>query len=140
MPGKTISAYTDEETAKLVAELARLEHRKPSQIAAAALAFYARLPSEAHSTLRSLETLGDAGEYDRMLREVTRAILAVGYHSSVRRMLPPIREAYPDSLGTESDILAEAVRLTSPRPKPGRRTGGSPVERADEPQPRRRAR
>ncbi|HSU17212.1 hypothetical protein [Longimicrobium sp.] len=143
MPGKTISAYTNEETARLVEHLAKVEQRKPSQIAAAALALYARLPGEAHSTLRSLEMLGDAGEYDRMLREVTRAILEVGYHSSVRRMMPRLKQVYGTSLQTEDDIMAEAVRLTSRKvrkPNSARSRSETADAQQDAPQPRRRAR
>jgi hypothetical protein len=138
MPGKTISAYTDEETARLVEHLAKVEQRKPSQIAAAALALYARLPGEAHSTLRSIETMGDAGEYDRMLREVTRAILEVGYHSAVRRLKPRLQQVYGNSLQTEDDILAEAVRLTSSSRRQSPASSDSPA--GEMPQRRRRAR
>lgn len=37
MAGKTISAYTDTETANRIAHIARIEQRKPSQIAGMAL-------------------------------------------------------------------------------------------------------
>jgi len=144
MPGKTVSAYTDEDTARLIEHIATVEHRKPSQVAAAALALYARLPSEAHSTLRSIEALGDAAEYDRMLREVTRAILEVGYHSAVRRMVPRLKEVYGDSLQTEEEIVAEAIRLTSGTDRPAIGSGRTPpaVDHAESaPAPtRRRAR
>jgi predicted transcriptional regulator len=115
MPGKTISAYTDEETAKLVADLARVEHRKPSQIAAAALAFYVRLPPEAHAALRRLEASDSEGHLNLMRREVTRAISNASYHAAIARMAPRVREIYRDRLDTMTDeeILAEAVRLTS---------------------------
>lgn len=49
MSGKTISAYTDEKTAKSVAEIASLEQRKASQIAGMALKLFVKLPPEARA-------------------------------------------------------------------------------------------
>lgn len=79
MPGKTISAYADEETAQLVERLARLEDRSPSQIAAAALALYVRLPAEAHASLRYVQAFGTPDQFVRMTREVARAMLDAEY-------------------------------------------------------------
>jgi hypothetical protein len=111
MPGKTISAYTDEETARLVAELARIEHRKASQIAAAALSFYVRLPPQAHEALRHLAAMGSSEEMNLMLREVTRVLIRSAYDASLRALGPRLQEIYGDTLQTEEDIEAEAVRL-----------------------------
>lgn len=131
MPGKTISAYTDEETAKLVADLARIESRKPSQIAAAALAFYVRLPSEAHAALRRLEATDSEGHLNLMRREVTRAISNASYDAAVERMGERVREIYGDRLNTMTDdeLLAEAVRLTT-EDRPSRRP--APIVRRSE--------
>jgi len=113
MPGKTISAYTDEETARLVEHLAKVEQRKPSQIAAAALAFYVRLPVEAHAALRRLEALESPEQLNLMRREVTRAISNASYDAAMARMSGRIRESYGGRLQSEEDILVEAVRLTT---------------------------
>ncbi|HEX6748229.1 MAG TPA: hypothetical protein VF092_13115 [Longimicrobium sp.] len=113
MPGKTISAYTDEETAKLVEHIALVEQRKPSQIAAAALAFYVRLPIEAHAALRRLEALAAPEHLTLMRREVTRAISDASFDAAMDSMAPAINERYGDRLQTEEEILAEAVRLTA---------------------------
>ena len=121
MPGKTISAYTDEETARRVAELARIEHRKASQIAAAALSFYVRLPPQAHEALRHLAAMGSAEEMNLMLREVTRALNRSAYDASLRALAPRVQETYGDTLPTEEEILAEAVRLTKRHPPEVRR-------------------
>jgi predicted transcriptional regulator len=122
MPGKTISAYTDEETAKLIAELARTENRKPSQIAAEAIALYVRLPAQVHASLRRVQGSGEPGHLNLMLREVSRAIVNASFDLTVDAMIPTLREIYGDTLQTEEEINAEAVRLTSRRQEPSRTT------------------
>lgn len=112
MAGKTISAYIDEETARLVGELAQAERRTTSQIAAEAISLYVRLPREAHATLRELG--GDATTHAAMLRNASRAILRVAYDASLERFAPSVREIYGDRLQGEEAILDEAASLTSP--------------------------
>lgn len=119
MAGKTISAYTDEGTAIMVEHVSRTEQRKPSQIAAAALAFYVRLPVEAHAALRRLEAIATPEDLNLMRREVTRAISDASYRAAVRQSAAAVREIYGDSLETDDEILAEAVRLTAAPPSPG---------------------
>lgn len=120
MPGKTISAHADEETARLVEHLARLEDRSPSQIAAAALALYVGLPAVAHASLRHVQALGTPDDYARMTREVARAMLDARHQITHRRMIDSM-EYDVSHLETEEDVLAEAVRLTTDRP-PRQRT------------------
>lgn len=120
MAGKTISAYTDEETASMVEHISKLEQRKPSQIAAAALAFYVRLPVEAHAALRRLEAIGAPEDLNLMLREVTRAISNASYNAAVRQSGPRVREQFGSALATEDDILGTAVLMSH---TPGRRPG-----------------
>ncbi|MDG2520388.1 hypothetical protein P7B02_02450 [Caulobacter segnis] len=55
----TISTHIDAEIAHRISETARLEDRKPSQITAAALRWYLRLPSSARDALRRIEASGD---------------------------------------------------------------------------------
>jgi hypothetical protein len=141
MPGKTISAYTDEETARLVGELARAERRTPSQIAAEAIALYVRLPREAHASLREIDD--DTAHRTAMIRQVTRAIIRAAYDASLEHIAPAVKEIYGDTLESEEEILAEAVRLTSSVPKgKGRRSTRAVHPEADEAEPpavRRRA-
>lgn len=111
MAGKTISAYTDEETAALVAELARVEQRTPSQIASAALKLYARLPPRAHDSLRRLEANGAPEDFNLMLREITRAISNASFDAASRKIGSAFADAYGDDLHTDEEIEAEAVRL-----------------------------
>jgi hypothetical protein len=141
MVGKTISAYTDAETASLVESLSRVEQRKPAQIASAALAFYVRLPAEAHAALRRLEANGTPEDLNLMRREVIRAISNASYDAAVRQSAPRVREMYGDALQSEDEILQEAVRLTATPRSPGLLRvaedripyGESPPERSGEP-------
>ena len=119
MAGKTISAYTDAETASMVEQIARVEQRKPAQIAAAALAFYVRLPAEAQAALRRLEAIGAPEDLNLMRREVTRAISNASYNAAVRQSAPRVRELYGDAVQSEDEILQEAVRLTATQRSPG---------------------
>lgn len=131
MPGKTISAYTDEETARLVGELARAERRTPSQIAAEAIALYVRLPREAHASLREIDS--DPPQHAAMIRQVTRAIIKTAYDASLERIAPTVKEIYGETLQSEEEILAEAVRLTSSSSKgKGRRSTGALRTEADD--------
>jgi hypothetical protein len=131
VPGKTISAYTDEETARLVGDLARVERRTASQVAAEAIALYVRLPREAHAALREID--GDPSPHAAMIRQVTRAIIKAAYDASLARMAPAVKEIYGDTLQSEEDILAEAIRLTSASSKgKGRRSTGAVRTEADD--------
>jgi len=140
MAGKTISAYTDEETARLVGQLAKVEHRTPSQIAAAALGFYVRLPPQAHAALRELAAMDSPEDMNLMLREVTRAINRSAYDAALRTAAPQVREKYGDTLRTEEDIEAEAVRLTARRPPEVRRRTVHPSTRVADSEARPRSR
>lgn len=124
MPGKTISAYADEETAQLVERLARLEDRSPSQIAAAALALYVRLPAEAHASLRYVQAFGTPDQLARMTREVARAMLLARHEISHQRFVDSVEVDGAEHLQTEEDIIAEAVRATTPRRQETRRRPG----------------
>lgn len=121
MPGKTISAHADEETAKLVERLARLEDRSPSQIAAAALALYVRLPAVAHDSLRYVLAEGTEDDYARMTREIARAMLDAKYEISYQQVLDTM-QVDGERVLSEEEILAEAVRETAPPPPAIRRT------------------
>lgn len=134
MPGKTISAYTDEETAQLVAELARVEHRKPSQIAAEAIALYVRLSTQVHASLRHVRGSSEPGRLDLVLREVSRAIVNASYDLVMDEMAPHMRDLYGGGLQTEEEIDAEAMRLAPSRAPGAQRTrkpGGATRKAAD---------
>lgn len=115
MPGKTISAYADAETARRVEALARIEDRAPSQIAAAALRFYLRLPPDAHDAIRQVEALGDAHDVEALVETMTRDLLKARSEVSLRKMADAMADrGIGAELDDEAAIEAEAVRLTRP--------------------------
>lgn len=119
MAGKTVSAHVSEEIVRRIEQIAQLEARPVSQIVAAAVAFYTRLPAEAHQSLRTLEAFGGEAALDAVTRGVARAIVAAAFDLTTHRVAAAIPEHIVAGLDTEEDILAAAVRLTAaPTPAP----------------------
>ena len=112
MAGKTISAYTDAQTASHVAQLAKLEHRPQAQIAGLALKFFVRLPKEAHDALRQIEALGSSADLEEISREITRVLLHTQYEVAQRQIIDQMQIENLDQLESEDDILDAAVDLT----------------------------
>jgi predicted transcriptional regulator len=106
----TLSAHTDDATASRVSEMAKLEDRTPSQITAAAVRWYVRLPASARDALRRIETQGDVA-IEEAAWAAGRALLDKEFDAVLDRGLrayrPPLA---PDA--SEGEILAEAVRIT----------------------------
>ena len=109
----TLSAHTDETTAARVAAMARLEDRTPSQITAAALRWYVRLPLSARDALRRIEAEGEPG-MEEAAWAVGRALLDRQYENILDRGLANYTTKL-SSDASEEEILAEAVRLTRVR-------------------------
>ncbi|MDO8378319.1 hypothetical protein [Phenylobacterium sp.] len=110
----TLSSHVDQLTAQRMAETAKLEDRKTSQITAAALRWYLSLSSGARDALRRIEALGET-EVQAASWAVSRALLDREY----RTVVPAGMAKAEPRLGpdpTEDEIMAEAVRLTSRRP------------------------
>ncbi len=110
----TLSSHVAELTARRIAETAKLEDRKTSQITAAALRWYLSLSSGARDTLRRIEALGET-EVQAASWAVSRALLDREYRTVLQAGMT---KAEP-RLGpnpSEDEIMAEAVRLTSRRP------------------------
>ena len=106
----TLSAHTDEATAARVSDMARLEDRTTSQITAAAVRWYVRLPASARDALRRIETQGDQA-IDEAAWAAGRALLDRQYDDALRVGLGRV----PSTLSanaSEADILSEAVRIT----------------------------
>ncbi|MGH7719807.1 MAG: hypothetical protein ACREON_13315 [Gemmatimonadaceae bacterium] len=128
MAGKTVSAYANEYTARRVEHVARVQERPVSQIASAALAFYVRLPAEAHAAIRAIEAHGGQEAIERVTRDVARCLLDAEYevaHRRVAEALQPGKQG--DLLRTEEDVMDEAVRLSASvreRPRGRARAGG----------------
>lgn len=109
----TLSAHTDEITASRVSEMAKLEDRTPSQITAAAVRWYVRLPASARDALRRIEAQGD-----RAIEEAAwaagRALLDKEYEEVLGRGLANYAPALATD-ASEDEILSEAVQITRRR-------------------------
>ena len=110
MAARTISAYADEETARIVERIAQLEDRSPAQIAAAALRFYVHLPAEAHAAFRRIEKVGTIEDMDALAREITRKTVDAEWEVAHRQFVAEMK--VEDGPADEDSILAEAVRQT----------------------------
>src|SRR5690242_15776492 len=106
----TLSAHADAATASKVSDMAKLEDRTPSQITAAAVRWYVRLPASARDALRRIEARGD-----RAIEEAAwaagRALLDKEYEELLDRGLAGSASALAET-ASEDEILAEAVRIT----------------------------
>jgi hypothetical protein len=109
----TLSAHTDEDTASRVGEMAKLEDRTSSQITAAAVRWYVRLPASAREALRRIEAQGDRA-IDEAAWAAGRALLDKEYEAVLERGLANYRPALPAG-ASEDDMLAEALRITRRR-------------------------
>ena len=117
MAGKTVSAHVSEEVVRRIEQIARLEARPVSQVVAAALAFYTRLPADAHQSLRTVEALGGEAALDAAVYRVARDLIVAAFDVTERRVAEAIPEEVVAGLETEDDILAAAVRLTAREPR-----------------------
>jgi hypothetical protein len=107
---RTISSHVDEATAQHLTETAKLEDRKPSQITAAALRWYLRLPPSARDAMRRFEAAGEKA-VDEAAWAVGRALLDKQYLELSRELSRVLPTELPAD-ATEEQIMAEAVRLT----------------------------
>lgn len=112
MAGKTISAYTDAKTAESVAQIARIEQRKPSQIAGMALKLFVKLSPEARTALWQIEALGSAAEFEETMQEIARTLLNAHYKVAHRQVVEQMKVENLEQIETEDDILSTAVDLT----------------------------
>ena len=112
MAGKTISAYTDKETADLIDRLAKIEQRTPSQLMAIALKFFVKLPVSAREAWYQIEAIGDEADKERAVALITQTLIERRYSLMQKKA---VQEIAIDSIGeleTEDDILDAAVDLT----------------------------
>lgn len=117
MAGKTVSAHVSEEVVRRIEHTARLDARPVSQVVAAAIAFYTRLPADAHQALRTVEALGGEAALNTAVHKVAREMIAAAFDVAERRLAEAIPEEVVAGLNTEDDILAAAVRLTAREPR-----------------------
>ncbi|MBW4554062.1 MAG: ribbon-helix-helix domain-containing protein [Aphanocapsa sp. GSE-SYN-MK-11-07L] len=112
MVGKTISAYTDAETADRIERIAKCEHRKKSQIAGSALKFFISLPTEARTAWRQIEALGTPDEIERISEDIARALLHAQYEMAHKQIIQEMTIEHLGGLDSEDDLLGTAVALT----------------------------
>ncbi len=113
MAGRTVSAYTDELTARRIAQIAKAEARSPAEIAAAALRLYISLPTHAHQAFRQIEAMESPAVIDSVQRAMTSALIGEAYEAARKQAVAQMQISGKGD--SEEAILAEAVRLTSPR-------------------------
>ncbi len=114
MAGKTISAYTDLDTAQRFEWIARREQRRKAQIAGAALKLFVNLPEPARAAWHQLEALGSSEDLDRLGQEIARVLLHAQYEMAQHQLLSQMKPTSGYNLETEDDCLDAAVSLTSP--------------------------
>ena len=112
MAGKTISAYTDKQTADQVDYLAKIEQRTPSQIMALALKFFVKLPVSAREAWYQIEAMGDEADMERAIQKITQALIDERYSLLQNKVVEEMKIDSVGELKTENDILNAAVKLT----------------------------
>ncbi len=113
MAGKTISAYTDSETASRVGTIAKLEQRTQAQIGGMALKLFVSLPKEAREALWQIETMGNGQDWESLMNEVTRTVLNFQYRLASQQVIEQMNIEKLGDLDSEDEILQAAVNLTS---------------------------
>ena len=112
MAGKTISAYTDSETASRVGTIAKLEQRTQAQIGGMALKLFVSLPKEAREALWQIETMGNGQDWESLMNEVTRTVLNFQYRLASQQVIEQMNIEKLGDLDSEDEILQAAVNLT----------------------------
>jgi hypothetical protein len=112
MTGKTISAYTDADTANRIEWIATREHRKKAQIAGSAVKLFVNLPEEARTAWRQIEALGTPAEIEQISQDIARALLHAQYAMAHKQVIQEMTTEHLGSLETEDDLLNAAVSLT----------------------------
>ena len=112
MAGKTISAYTDTDTADRIESIAKREDRRKAQIAGIALKLFSILPDEARTAWRKIETFGSPADIEHAISDITRILLNAQHEIATQQVAHEINTESLEVLETEDDILAAAVALT----------------------------
>jgi hypothetical protein len=115
MSGRSISAHADPDTVARLRLVSTREGRTASHVTAAALRFYLSLPAAAHAGLREIEAFGTADQRHNLARAIARVIAGTDFDITSRRAAAGMQVDNEDRLQTDEDILAEAVRRTTPR-------------------------
>lgn len=112
MAGKTISAYTDTETANRIETIAQREHRKKAQIAGTAVKFFVGLPEEARTAWRQIEALGTPAEIEQISQDIARTLLHAQYAMAHKQIVQELKTEPLGNMETEDQLLDAAISLT----------------------------
>jgi hypothetical protein len=112
MPGKSISAYVDDETAAAVDQITTMTGVKKANFGGRALKFYAGLSEDARRALTGIESAGTPQDRQFVMREVTR-VLAIAHLKIIQRKV--VAEMRADIGGDGSDKAIEEATNTALR-------------------------
>ncbi|MGB7414832.1 MAG: hypothetical protein WA902_11550 [Thermosynechococcaceae cyanobacterium] len=112
MAGKTISAYTDIDTADRIESIAKRDDLRKAQIAGMALKLFSVLPDEARTAWRKIETFGSPADLEQAIADITRILLNAQSAIATQQVAQEINTESLKALETEDDILASALALT----------------------------
>ena len=113
MPGKSISAYVDDETAAAVDQIANMTGVKKANFGGRALRFYVGLSEDARRALTGIESAGTPQDRQFVMREVTR-VLAIAHLKIIQRKV--VAEMHSDIGGDGSDAAIDEATSIALRP------------------------
>lgn len=104
MPGHSLSAYVDEDTAAAVEKITRATGVKKANFGGRALKFHCGLSEDARRARAGIENAGTAQDMQFVMREVTR-VLALAHFKIVERQV--VAEMDPAIVGDGSDAAID---------------------------------
>jgi predicted transcriptional regulator len=113
MSGKTISAYTSEQTANKLADLAKKESRKKSQLAGIAIELFVSLPPGAIDAWLRVVAHGEPEITQQVKDKIARTLLDARYQITHQQLINEIQCDQLEPLETEDDFLNAATAITS---------------------------
>ncbi len=114
----TISAYTSDELKRKIDQITREEGRKQAQVGNTALELYAALPPAARRAFLEVCAVEEelpTGALDRVIAEVSRALLNAKWEVTSARIAREVREhgTLPERDFTEDEIAELAVQAVN---------------------------
>ncbi|MGL5805892.1 MAG: hypothetical protein ACRC2R_26995 [Xenococcaceae cyanobacterium] len=113
MSGKTISAYTSEQTANKLAEIAKRESRKKAQLAGMAIELFVSLPPAAIDAWLRVIANGEPNLKAQVQDKIARTLIDARYQVTHEQLIEEISLDSIEPLETEDDFLNAAVAITN---------------------------
>jgi predicted transcriptional regulator len=113
MSGKTISAYTNEQTANKLSEIAKRESRKKAQLAGMAIELFVSLPPAAIDAWLRVVANGEPDIMAQVKDKIARTLLDARYQITHRQLIEEIESEYLEPLETEDDFITAAIAITN---------------------------